>query len=235
MNRICTIGARGGSKGVPNKNLRVLLGKPLIAHSIDQAKKSKLFDYIAVSSDSDEILCVAKEYGADILVKRPEEMATDTAAKLPVIQHCLQFAEKETMQKFDVIVDLDATSPLRLIDDIIHSVQIFESNQQATNLITGMPSRRSPYFNLVELNHKGFVELSKNLKQPLVRRQDSPKCFDMNASIYIWRRDTLLKCTSVFMDGTILYEMPEERSIDIDSPIDFEFVSFLAKKRGFLS
>ncbi|OZI12716.1 flagellar modification protein B [Bacillaceae bacterium SAS-127] len=235
MTRICTICARGGSKGVYNKNIKILLGKPLIAHSIDQAKKSELFDYIAVSSDSDEILTVAKQYGADLLIQRPIEMATDYAAKLPVIQHCVRSAEEITGTLFDFVVDLDATSPLRLVEDIIQSVQIMENNKHATNLITGMPSRRSPYFNLVELNKEGFAELSKKVDQSVVRRQDAPKCYDMNASIYIWRRETLLlNLTSVFQSGTILYEMPEDRSIDIDSELDFEFVTFLAEKRGVL-
>ncbi len=235
MSRICTICARGGSKGVKNKNIKIVAGKPLIAHSIQQAKESGLFDVIAVSSDSEEILAVAKQYGADILIERPPELATDQAAKLPVIQHCLTSAEKEMGKRFEVVVDMDATSPLRLVEDIVQSVQMFEENVDADNLITGAPSRRSPYFNLVEVNTEGYVGLSKKLDKVIVRRQDAPKCFDMNASIYIWRRETLLNSASVFQKKTLLYEMPEDRSIDIDSELDFEFVSFLAMKRGELS
>jgi len=234
MSRICTICARGGSKGVKNKNTKLLAGKPLIAHSIQQAKQSGLFDVIAVSSDSEEILAVAKQYGADILIERPSELATDKAAKLPVIQHCVTRAEEKSGKQFEVIVDMDATSPLRLVEDIVQSVQLFEENLDADNLITGAPSRRNPYFNLVEVN-QGYASLSKKLEKAIVRRQDAPKCYDMNASIYIWRRETLLNSTSVFLAKTLLYEMPEERSIDIDSELDFEFVSFLAMKRGELS
>src|SRR5579872_5457966 len=116
--RLCTICARGGSKGVPGKNIRELLGKPLIAHSLDQARACGLFYAIAVSSDSDEILDVAKRFGADVLVRRPEEMASDTAAKLPAIRHCVEGAEKALGRTFPVFVDLDATSPLRLPADI---------------------------------------------------------------------------------------------------------------------
>ncbi len=232
MNRICTICARGGSKGVKSKNTKQLLGKPLIAHTIIQAKKSQLFDVIAVSSDSDEILHLAKEYGADVVVKRPNELATDNAAKLPVIQHCLLTAEEQTDKKFDIVVDMDATSPLRLIEDIRSSVKMFEEDLTAHNLITGAPARRSPYFNLVEVDNDGHTTLSKSLENAVVRRQDAPKCFDMNASIYIWRRETLLGSSSVFLPKTLLYEMPEERSVDIDSELDFEFVAFLASKRG---
>ncbi|MCK1995984.1 acylneuraminate cytidylyltransferase family protein [Psychrobacillus psychrodurans] len=235
MSRICTICARGGSKGVKNKNTKLLIGKPLIAHSIEQAKQSGLFDTIAVSSDSKEILAIAKQYGADILVERPFELATDQAAKLPVIQHCLSVAEEKLGKQFNVIVDMDATSPLRLVEDIIKSVQLFENNMDVDNLITGAPSRRSPYFNLVEVNEEGYAGLSKKLDNVIVRRQDAPKCYDMNASIYIWKREILLNSTSVFQSKTLLYEMPEDRSIDIDSELDFEFVSFLAMKRGKLS
>lgn len=234
MSRICTICARGGSKGVKNKNLKFILGKPLIAHSILQAKASRLFDVVAVSSDSQEILQAAKEYGADILIERPAELATDTAAKLPVIQHCVEEAEKMSGLVFDTMTDIDATSPLRTVDDLKNSIDLLENHEQATNLITGAPSRRSPYFNLVEENLKGFVQLSKELPAAIVRRQDAPKSFDMNASIYIWKRDTFFNEVSIFTPYTILYEMPEERSIDIDSELDFEFVSFIAEKRGTL-
>ncbi|PIC75948.1 flagellar modification protein B [Sporosarcina sp. P19] len=232
MSRICTICARGGSKGVKNKNIRLLLGKPLIAHTINQAKISGLFDCIAVSSDSAEILAVAKKYGADLLIDRPKEMSTDFAAKLPAIQHCVRVAEENRNERYDVIVDMDATSPLRLVDDILKSVQLLEETSDATNLITGMPSRRSPYFNLVEVDSNGIVSLSKSLEKSVSRRQDAPKCYDMNASIYVWKRGALMNSEKLFQSNTILYEMPEERSIDIDSELDFEFVSFIATKRG---
>lgn len=226
MNRLCTICARGGSKGVKGKNLRLLLGKPLLAYSIEQAKASGLFAMIAVSSDSDLILDTARDYGADHLIKRPDELATDQAAKLPVIQHCVAEVERLQDQAFDTIVDLDATSPLRTVDDIRAAVALQEVGE-AMNVITAMLARRSPYFNLVELNAAGFVELSKPLAVPVVRRQDAPKCFDMNASIYVWRRNVLFENKSIFTDRTALYVMPEERSIDIDSELDFAFVEFI--------
>lgn len=231
MKRLCSICARGGSKGVKNKNIRELLGKPLIAHSILQAKEAGLFDAVVVSSDSDLILEVAKEWGADYCIKRPDELATDQAAKIPVIRHCVQEAEKLLGYKVDIAVDLDATSPLRTVDDIQKAVLLLEE-QQVSNIITGMPARRSPYFNLVEENENGFVQLSKKPDKVIVRRQDSPKCFDMNASIYVWWRDKLFANDTVFFPDTKIYVMPEERSIDIDSELDFEFVEFIAGKRG---
>lgn len=230
MTRLCTICARGGSKGVKNKNIRELLGKPLIAHSILQAKASGLFFAVAVSSDSQEILHVAAEWGADYLIQRPDDLATDEAAKLPAIQHCVEETETLTNQTFDVIVDLDVTSPLRNVRDIQEAVTLLEE-KQVSNVITGMPARRSPYFNLVEVDERGVVKLSKSTDSPIVRRQDAPKCYDMNASIYVWERDVLFESNTIFHEDTLLYVMPEDRSIDIDSDLDFQFVEFLSKKK----
>ncbi|MDH4618266.1 acylneuraminate cytidylyltransferase family protein [Brevibacillus sp. AY1] len=230
MKRICTICARGGSKGVKNKNIRHILNKPLIAFSIRQAKLSGIFEYIAVSSDSEEILNVAREYGADFLIKRPNEMATDESAKLPAIQHCVQEVEKRLNITFETIVDLDATSPLRTIEDIQGAVTLLEG-QICSNVITAAPSRRSPYFNLVERNKYGYVMLSKELDGGIARRQDSPKCYDMNASIYVWKRNTFYEAKTIIQKDTLLYEMPEDRSIDIDSELDFMFVDFLITQK----
>jgi len=231
MSRICTVCARGGSKGVKNKNIRELAGKPLIAYTLEQARASGLFDLIAVSSDSREILETAREYGADLLVERPAELATDTAAKLPVVRHCVEQAEQICGKQFDVVVDMDATSPLRLVDDIRGAVDILE-REKVSNVITAAPARRSPYFNLVELGGDGVVRLSKAPEKPIVRRQDSPQCFDMNASIYVWQREALFKYPTVFNADTRLFVMAEERSTDIDNELDFEIVELLMKKRN---
>jgi len=226
MRRLCTICARGGSKGVKGKNVRLLCGKPLLAYSIEQARASGLFDCIAVSSDSDEILSVARQWGCNYMIKRPEELATDTAAKLPVIRHCVAEVERLAALSFDTLVDLDATAPLRTPEDICGAVALLEKSG-TENVITGMPARRSPYFNLVELDEKQVVHLSKPLQFGVVRRQDAPQCFDMNASVYVWRRATLFDCATLFNPNTRLFVMPEERSIDIDSELDFKFVAFL--------
>ena len=231
MTILCTICARGGSKGVRGKNMREILGKPLIAHTIEQAKQSRLFSNLAVSSDSEEILTAAAAFGADILVRRPDELASDTAPKVPAIHHCLITAERKLRRQFAVFVDLDVTSPLRLPEDIIGAVNLLEQ-RGVSSVVTGALARRSPYFNLVELDERGVVRLSKELPQPLVRRQDSPRCYDMNASIYVWRRDVFFHDPEVFYDDTLLYEMPAERSIDIDSELDFEIVRMLLTQRA---
>ena len=229
MKRICSICARGGSKGVVNKNIRIIAGKPLIAHSIERAKESKSFESIVVSSDSEEILDTARNFGADFVIKRPLNLASDKSAKLPAIQHCISSIEKELNKTFDTIVDLDATSPLRSVKDIIESIAMLEQSQ-SSNLITGSHSRRSPYFNLVELNEDKYVRRSKELDKAVVRRQDAPECFDMNASIYIWKKEGFFDHSRVLLDNTILFSMPEERSIDIDSELDFEIVKYLLEK-----
>jgi CMP-N,N'-diacetyllegionaminic acid synthase len=230
LKRLCSICARGASKGVPGKNIRPLLGRPLIAHSIAQARDSALFDHIAVSSDSREILDAAAAAGADILIDRPADMATDTAAKLPAIQHCAREAEARSGKRFDTICDLDATSPLRSAEDIAGAIALCERGG-CDNVITGAPAHRSPYFNLVERDAAGFVKVVKPLAESLARRQDAPECFDCNASIYVWTRDNLFTVREVVTERTAMYVMPEERSRDIDSEFDFELVEFLMSRR----
>jgi N-acylneuraminate cytidylyltransferase/CMP-N,N'-diacetyllegionaminic acid synthase len=231
MKRLATICARGGSKGVKGKNLRDLAGKPLIAHTIEQAKESGLLAAVAVSSDSTAVLEAARAIGVDHAIERPPELASDTAAKVPAIRHCAETVEAEIGYTFDTIVDLDATAPLRTLDDIQGVIELLEKSG-AANVISGMAARRSPYFNLVELDDKGRVHLSKPLETSISRRQDSPECFDLNASIYAWRRETLFSGHySPIGDDTLLYVMPEERSIDIDTETDFLFVEFLMTTR----
>ncbi len=230
-NVLCTICVRGGSKGVKNKNIKGLNGKPLIAYTIEQAKASGLFEHIVISTDSDNIASIAKQYGAEVFFKRSEEMASDTAGKLDAIKDAFKRSEEYYNKTFDYLIDLDATAPLRSVEDIINSFTQFKENNN-DNLITAMPSRRSPYFNLVEQDKDGKVYLSKKLDGAVVRRQDAPKSYDMNASIYIWKRDIILNESSIFLEKTGLYVMPEERSIDIDNELDFKFVEFLMRENN---
>ncbi len=228
---LCTICARGGSKGIKNKNIKELDGKPLIAYTIEQAKISGLFEHIVISTDSDDIATIAKTYGAEVFFKRSDEISSDTAGKLDVIKDAFVRSEAYYGKQYDYLVDLDATAPLRSVDDIKNAfAQFLKENND--NLITAMPSRRSPYFNLVEVSVDGKVTLSKKLNGTIVRRQDAPKSYDMNASIYIWKREVLLGQKSLFLKKTGLYVMPEERSIDIDTELDFEFVEFLMRKKN---
>ena len=228
MKILCTICARAGSKGVTNKNLRPINSKPLIVYSIEQALATKLFDQIVVSSDSAEIRNVALANGATYAVERPFELASDTAPKLPAIRHCVESSEKKFGQ-FEVIIDLDATAPLRNPEDILGALELLKTTN-SDNVITGTPAHRSPYFNLVETNEQGIVHLSKQPRAAVDRRQDSPECFDMNASIYVWRRHALFENETLFTKSTRLFVMPRDRSIDIDSQADFDMVEWLMTK-----
>jgi CMP-N,N'-diacetyllegionaminic acid synthase len=225
---LCTISMRGGSKGVPDKNLRKLYGKPLMAYTIEQAIQSELFEHVVVSTDSEKITEVAISFGAEAWFLRPPEMATDEASKLPAIRHALLESERHFGHKFDVLVDLDVTSPLRRIGDITGAYEQFV-REDADILITANPSRKNPYFNMVE-NVDGRIQIVKQLDKPIVRRQDAPQVFGMNASIYIWKREALLGYDTLFTDRTVLYVMPEERSVDIDTELDWNIVEYIIGK-----
>jgi len=228
--RICTITVRAGSKGVPGKNLRIVAGVPLFGHSVQQAVASGLFDEVVVTTDSQEILDLAPSFGATGIVVRPPHMATDTAGKVQAIAHAVLETEARLGVRFETSVDLDATSPLRTVDDIIAAVAMFDG-ADVDSLITGTEARRNPYFNLVELQPDGTVAVSKKPDDAVLRRQDAPRSFDMNGSIYVWKRDSLIENPVVFFPSTILYEMPPERSQDIDSEYDFAVVQWLMESR----
>lgn len=232
MKRIGVICARGGSKGLPNKNLRLLGGIPLIAHTIKQALECQVLDVVAVSSDSQEILQTAQAFGIKHLVERPSQLASDDASKIPAIRHCVEQVEHE-VGRFAYVADLDCTVPFRLVSDIYDAFKSIEA-AGVSSLISVTPARKLPYFNLVELTEQGYVRVSKPTDPPLVRRQDAPVCFDMNASIHIWRRDTLFASDARFQDDTIVFEMPFERSIDIDTEIEFTINELLMKKFGLI-
>ena len=227
MTRICTICVRGGSKGLKNKNMRPLLGRPLLTHSIQQAVDSELFDEIAVSSDSHELLEVAVKAGIKWPIERPAVMATDECDKSPAIFHCAMEVERLTGKKFDTFVDLDATAPLRLPKHIREAVGLVEVNK-APNVFSVCPSRRSPYFNMVELSEMGVPRLCKTMTPPPVRRQDTPKTFDMNASIYVWERKAFVESVAgVLLSKTQLYVMPEYTAFDIDSQFDYRLIEYV--------
>ncbi len=225
---LCTICARGGSKGVKNKNIRKIGGKPLISYTIEQAKKTGLFRHIVVSTDNDDIIEISKKYGAEVFFKRDISLANDTAGKLEAIKDAFVRSEQHYGKRFDYLIDLDATAPLRRVEDIVNSFNQFKENDN-DNLITAAPSRRSPYFNLIEQDKEGKVRIVKKINRQIVRRQDVPKTYDMNASIYIWKRNAILNEKTIFLEKTGLYIMSEERSIDIDSELDFRLVEFLIK------
>lgn len=222
MKTIASICARGGSVGVPGKNIRTLHGKPLIAHTIDQALSVKEIDAVYVSTDSLEIAEVARQYGALVPYLRPAEMATSNAAKVPVIQHLCDWVSLN-IGGFDRIVDLDPTSPLRSVADIEACLSLLDADTDT--VITGFESEKNPYFNMVEQKADGNIGLVCRPTGVVVARQQAPHVYSMNASIYVWHRHSLSK--GLWGGRLKLYVMPRERSIDIDSPLDFAIVEML--------
>mgnify|MGYP001399225302 CR=1 FL=1 len=228
MNVLCTICARGGSKGVKNKNIKNINGKPLISYSINQALKSNIFNEIVVSTDSRQISKISKKFKAESWFLRPKNLSNDKSEKIYAIRHALITSEKYFNKKYDYIVDLDASSPLRSIEDIKKSFKKF-INTNSSNLVTLCESRKNPYFNMIEIK-KNVLKKVKKLKKKVVRRQDAPKVYEMNASIYIWSRKTLLSDMKIINNRTSYYIMPYNRSIDIDNIDDFNYVNHLMKR-----
>lgn len=225
MTTVCTICARGGSVGVPRKNVRMLHGKPLIGWTIEHALACDEIDVVAVSTEDDEIASIAEDFGALVPYRRPAELAVSEAGKLPVIAHLVEFLES-TGYEFDRVVDLDPTSPLRTNQDIVNAMAMLDDGVDA--VITGYLADKNPYFNMVEQKDDGGFGLVVPTTG-VVARQAAPAVYSMNGSIYVWHRRTL---ASGLWDGrTVLYEMPRERSVDIDSELDFRLVDLLMEER----
>lgn len=228
---ILTIAARGGSKGVKNKNIRILASKPLIAYTILQAKMWGKADKIICSTDSNQIADVAKQFGAEVPFMRPLDLAGDEAGKIDVLRHALMKTEELTGEKYDILIDLDATAPVRKLSDIDNAYKFF-LKKSPKSLFSVTKCRKNPYFNMVEVGPDGYAALSKKLDGSVKRRQDAPKVYDMNASIYVYRRDYLLdKSTqSAISDRSIAYEMDNISAFDIDTEEDFLFLEYLLEK-----
>jgi CMP-N-acetylneuraminic acid synthetase len=237
MKILITICARGGSKGIPGKNIKDIAKLPLIAYSINAAKKfSKYYNCkIALSTDSDSIKHIAEKFGLKTDYTRPDELATDSAGKIGVLRHLLLDTEFKNNEKYDYILDLDITSPLRTIKDLIDAFKKIESDSNAVNLFSVSPSSRSPYFNMVEQKENGYYSQVKKPAGTVLSRQMAPKVYDLNASFYFYKRIFFeLNYSGAITDRSLIYEVPH-LCFDLDHPIDFEFLSFLIEnnKLGF--
>jgi len=233
VNIVCVIGARGGSKGLPGKNLRPLLGKPLIAWSIEQAKACPEIGRVVVSTDSEAIAAVAREYGADVPFMRPPELASDTSGKWPVWQHALEACERHYGTPIDAYVDLDCTSPLREVEDISRAIaQFLASGVDA--VFSVCEARKNPYFNMLEAEG-GCLRMSKTLPTAIVRRQDAPRVLEHVASIYVLSPEYLRRGSGLLSGCTQGYDIGQAKSLDIDSDFDLELVTFLLRRRIGLS
>ena len=230
MTLLVTICARGGSKGIPGKNIKLLNGKPLIGYSIEIAKQVQV-KYknvnIALSTDSVEIANVAKGLGLNSDYKRPEYLANDTVGKIDAIKDILVYTESKEQIQYDYVLDLDVTSPLRNLADIENAFQIIKSDSNAVNLFSVSEAGRSPYFNMVEQKENGYFSQVKKLQGDVFTRQAAPKVYDLNASFYIYRRTFFnLGYKGAITDRSLVYNVPHI-CFDLDHPIDFEIITFL--------
>jgi len=224
---LITICARGGSKGIKGKNIRSIAGQPLIAYSIKAAQQfaSKHNGVVALSTDSSEIKAIAAQFGLVTEYVRPEELATDTAGKLPVLKDLLQYEEVLFGKAFQYVLDLDVTAPLRTQEDLQTAFDLFRHDAHAFNLFSVNKAHRNPYFNMVEQYENGYFGLVK--QGTFVTRQAAPKVYDMNASFYFYRRAFFDSAfTTAITDKSLIYEMPHT-CFDLDEPMDFEFMDFL--------
>lgn len=236
MKTLITICARGGSKGIPGKNIKPIAGKPLIGYSIDCARKVQkaIGADIILSTDSEEITAVAASLGLETPYHRPAELANDTCGKLDAISHAWEWAEEHFGCRYDYVLDLDCTAPLRTLEDVLEGFRILEAQPEALDLFSVSPAARNPYFNMVEQKENGYFDLVCP-DSGFTSRQSAPKVYDMNASFYIYRR-------KFFEEGrrdpntplSLVYVMPH-RCFDLDEPVDFDFMEYLMEngKLGF--
>ena len=227
---IAFIPARGGSKGLPRKNIKSLLGKPLVAWTIEQAKNSKYVNKVVVSTEDKEIAEISRKYGAEV-VDRPEELAQDDSPVADAIMHTLDWFEKRG-EYFDIFVTLDPTSPLRDTKDIDKCVEILINNPKA-NAIVGVAKLESthPDFNFV-INKEGFiVKLDGTTEFSLARRQDLEDIYFFEGSIYMSRLETLKQKRTFYHESTLAYVVPKYKSFEVDELCDFICIEALMKAK----
>jgi CMP-N,N'-diacetyllegionaminic acid synthase len=228
-NILISICARGGSKGIPGKNIKKINGIPLIAYTINTAKafSQKHNTIISISTDDLEIKQIAENFSIKSNYIRPEHLATDSAGKIDVIRDLMNYEEKKNGIKFDIILDLDVTSPLRTINDLENAYSSFMIDEEALTLFSVNPSNRSPYFNMVEKNESGYYQLSKKLDTTILTRQSAPLVYDLNASFYFYRRKFFdLDLKTPITNKSLIFEI-KHLCFDLDHPHDFDFLEYL--------
>lgn len=229
MNILITICARGGSKGIPGKNIKVIAGKPLINYSLEIAQKlaQKYNAKIAISTDDTLIKQAAEEFSVYTDYMRPKFLATDTAGKIPTIKDLILYEESLINNNYEYILDLDVTSPLRNLEDLEKSFEMLLASDAIT-LFSVNPASRNPYFNMVEEKENGFFSLVKtNTDGNVMTRQSAPKVYDLNASFYWYKREFFnTGSISPITDKSMVYIM-NHICFDLDHPIDFSFMEFL--------
>lgn len=226
-NILVTVCARGGSKGIPGKNIKCVAGKPLLWYTAEIALKISrdLGSDIVLSTDSDEIRKVGEDCGLPSEYRRPDILANDTCGKPDAIRDAMFWAEKKYGKKYDLIIDLDVTSPIRTMEDVGKCVAMMRDNPNALTVFSVNHCARNPYFNMVEEKSDGYVKVV--LGGCYKTRQSAPKVYDMNASIYVYRREALDKDNpSALTDRSLAYVM-NHICFDLDDPSDYDYLSYL--------
>lgn len=214
------IPARGGSKGIPKKNIKMLHEKPLIAWSIEEAKKSCYIDKLIVSSEDEEIIEVSKQWGAEVPFKRPSELAQDDTPGIDPVLHAVKY-----FSDYDYIVLLQPTSPLRMVEDIDGAIQLCDE-KKADSCVSVTESSVTPYW-MYHIGIEGFLQpLFKDSETPY-QRQKAPTFYELNGAVYVATRNSLLLNRAFLQENTLPYIMPRERAVDIDDMLDFEYCAFL--------
>ena len=227
MNTNCYIFARGGSKGIIKKNIRNLIDKPLIAYSILLAKEISQINKIFVSTDSDEISQVAKEYGA-IVIKRPDYISKDESPEWLAWQHAIKWTYNN-YGKFYKFVSLPCTAPLRKKEDVEKCIDAFNSIHDV--ILTMTESSRNPWFNMVKKNEKGLIDLVINEQGNFTRRQDAPTTYDLTTVAYVLSPDFIMENESLWQGNVRGVFIPKERAIDIDTELDLKIAEFLIQEK----
>jgi len=222
--------ARGGSKGVPGKNLRPLDGIPLTGLAIRSALASRYLDRVVVSTDCPEIAHVARRYGAEVPLLRPAELARDAAPERLAWRHAIEQIEAQDRQRLDVMVSVPPTCPLRSSDDIDRCIHRLLSGT-ADIVLTATESRSNPYFNMITIGSDGQAKLAAKPASAVCRRQDAPVVYDLTAVAYAARRDSVFEHDSIFDGVAEVVVVPAERAVDIDTEFDLELAEFLMRRR----
>ena len=224
---VAVIFARGGSKGVVGKNIRLLAGKPLVAYAVETARASAVIERVVVSTDDARIAEIARQYGADIPFMRPKELAGDDCPEWLAWQHAIRTLQGLPGDRgIDVFVSIPPTSPLRTVADIEACIQTLLDNK-ADVVITVTPAHRNPYFNMVSLDASGYARRVCEPEDTIHTRQGAPAVFDMTTVAYAARPEYVLHASSIFDGKVKAVVIPPERSLDIDTELDFQIAGYL--------
>ena len=235
MSILCLIAARGGSQGVPGKNIRPLLGKPLIARAIETALGAPGIERVVVSTDSSDIADVARAAGADVPFVRPADLAQSGTGKFQVWQHALLACERHYQQQYDLFVDVDCTNPLIESSDVTAAIGRFRSLRAGgvavDAVFTVAVARHNPYFNLVERDASGALRMSKTSGTTVLARQNAPAVYEHIAGVYVLDPEYVQRAQHLLDGHAEGYEVPAEKAVDIDTEVDFALVEVLLKRR----